>query len=69
MEYGAHVSCRIRTGRSVKNVSIYGNLKNTITHCDERLITSSITANYNKETSQKAIIATIKKQVASCDGV
>jgi hypothetical protein len=60
MKYGAHVSCRISKGRSVKDVSSFGNLDNTTAYCDERLITSSITANYNKETPQKAIITTIK---------
>lgn len=53
----------------MKNVSSNGNLKNTTTHCAESLTTSSIKANYNKETPQKAIIATIKKQVAFCDGI
>jgi hypothetical protein len=62
MKYGAHVSCRISTGRSVKDESSFGNLKNTTPHCDERLVTSSTAANYNKETPQKAIFTTIRNK-------
>jgi hypothetical protein len=59
MMSGAHVRYRTSTGRSVKDVWCYGNLKlKTAIRHDEREITSSITENYNKE--KTAMITTIK---------